>query len=688
MKNLTSQSRLDSLLSSDSVGVAPKKRSSLKLRIGWVVVGFLSLALCLVQLTLAQTAAQTASALPHLVRFGGTVKDLNGGALPGVVGVTFALYSEPTGGAPLWLETQNVAADGNGHFSVLLGSTKSEGLPEQLFTSEQAHWVGVQVTGQAEQPRVLLVSAPYALKAGDAETIGGLPPSAFVLAAPGGTSGSGSGSPSPTQNPGANIGGSGTQNYIPIWTDSSGDLGNSILFQLSGTNIGIGTTTPAATLDVNGSVISRGPLQLPSTGTATASKGFNSEPFSLQGSSFNGSKAIGPLFQWQTEPSGNNTTSAAGTLNLLYGNGSGSPAETGLNIASTGLITFTTAQTFPNTISGITAGTGITVSGTKGTPTVSINTSFANQYYPQLAAANIFTKSQTVTGNLTLNGTGNGIVFPDGTKQTTAATGGGGGTITGVTAGTDLTGGGTSGTVTLNLDTTKVPQLGTANTFTGNQNITGNLAATGSVSGAAATFTGLVTEAGALLPAIGTATASQAFNSQPFDSVTSVFNSTGGAAQNQDFRWLAEPVGNNTSSPSGKLDLLFGANGTTPTETGLSVASNGQITFATGQTFPGGGGTVTSVGSGLGLKGGPITTSGTLTIDTTVVAQLGAANTFAANQTVNGTINATSSGLPDTIVGINTSTKAQQRRQREPRLVSTATRNPLVAWAYLERHSP
>jgi hypothetical protein len=42
----------------------------------------------------------------------------------------------------------------------------------------------------------------------------------------------------------------------------------------------------------------------------------------------------------------------------------------------------------------------------------------------------------------------------------------GGGTITGVTAGADLTGGGTSGNVTLNLDTTKVPQLNGANTFT------------------------------------------------------------------------------------------------------------------------------------------------------------------------------------------------------------------------------
>jgi len=59
----------------------------------------------------------------------------------------------------------------------------------------------------------------------------------------------------------------------------------------------------------------------------------------------------------------------------------------------------------------------------------------------------------------------------------------GGGTITGVTAGTDLTGGGTSGNVTLNLDTTKVPQLNANNSFTGNQSVTGNLSATGNLTG-------------------------------------------------------------------------------------------------------------------------------------------------------------------------------------------------------------
>src|SRR5208283_5712268 len=156
----------------------------MKPHIGRVVVGFLSLALSVVQLTFAQLPTETASALPRLVRFSGVAKDLNGNPLTGVVGITFALYTEQTGGAPLWLETQNVTADSNGHYTTLLGSTKPAGLPADLFTTEQARWVGVQISGQTEQPRVLLVSAPYALKAGDAETIGGLPPSAFVKAPP------------------------------------------------------------------------------------------------------------------------------------------------------------------------------------------------------------------------------------------------------------------------------------------------------------------------------------------------------------------------------------------------------------------------------------------------------------------------------------------------------------------------
>ena len=350
------------------------------------------------------------SALPRLVRFSGTAKDTGGNPVTGVTGITFALYAEQTGGAPLWTETQNVQAGAGGHYTALLGAAKSEGLPADLFTAEQAHWVGVSIEGQAEQPRILLVSAPYALKAGDAETLGGLPPSAFLLAAA--PSPSGHAPESPNASPAAAsavtpaVSGTGTADYIPIWTDSSGNLNNSAMFQsgAGGTGkIGINTTTPATTLDVEGGGTIRGPLSLPAIGLATATAGQNSQPLTFATSVFDSgtSAAINENFQWQAEPVGNDTSHDSGTLNLLFGGRKSTPAETGLSIASNGQIAFAAGQTFPGT-----------------------------------------------------------------------------GTITGVTAGTDLTGGGAAGNITLNLDTTKVPQLATKNTFTANQTVDGKVTAT------------------------------------------------------------------------------------------------------------------------------------------------------------------------------------------------------------------
>ena len=125
-------------------------------------------------------AGSNAGSVPHLVKFSGTVRDDQGRPQTGIVGVTFSLYKDQDGGAPLWLETQNVQADANGHYTVMLGVTNSEGLPMDFFTSNEARWVGVHPQGQSEQPRILLVSTPYALKAADADTLGGKPASAFL----------------------------------------------------------------------------------------------------------------------------------------------------------------------------------------------------------------------------------------------------------------------------------------------------------------------------------------------------------------------------------------------------------------------------------------------------------------------------------------------------------------------------
>ena len=435
----------------------------MKLRVACVVVGFLLSVLSTVAQT---TASSTASAQvpPPLIQLSNVAADERGNTLSGVVSITFSLYTGQQGGEPLWTETQNnIQLDATGHYSVQLGVTKPAGVPTALFVTGAARWLGVRIEEQAEQPRVLLLSVPYALKAGDAATIGGLPPSAFLLAAPGtapadSTPTTTSAAEPSAPPPAGTVTGSGTIDFIPLWTSSS-NIGNSVLFQ-SGTGstakIGINTNTPDATLDVKGGTNLEGLLTLPATGTATASTGRTSQAQNFVASSYNSgtAAAVNQTFQWRAEPLGNDTATPSGALSLLFSSGTASPAETGLKLSNKGLFTFATGQTFPNTgtLTGVTTGTGsgLTGGGTKGTLNLALKTCAANQVL------------QFVSGAWTCSNAGTG-------------------TITGVTAGTDLTGGGTSGSVTLSLDTTKVPQLGTANTFTANQSVTGNVTVSGSL---------------------------------------------------------------------------------------------------------------------------------------------------------------------------------------------------------------
>src|SRR5205823_5854253 len=131
--------------------------------------------------TMLQPAA---GSVPRLIKFSGVVKDATGKVMTGQLGLTLALYELQQGGSPLWVETQSVRADEQGRYTALLGAESADGLPLDLFTGGKALWLGVQpqLPGMGEQPRVLLVAVPYALKAADADTLGGRPASAYALA--------------------------------------------------------------------------------------------------------------------------------------------------------------------------------------------------------------------------------------------------------------------------------------------------------------------------------------------------------------------------------------------------------------------------------------------------------------------------------------------------------------------------
>ncbi len=202
---------------------------------------------------MAQPSSSSDSVVPAMVKFTGTLNDADGKPLTGTQGVTFLLYKEETGGAPLWMETQNVQADKSGHYTVMLGGATSHGLPADAFQGGEARWLAAQPHGQAEPARVVLASVPYAMKALDAETLGGKPASAFLQALHFDNEGAVTGGDQAQKLP-PTVHGNGVANYIPVWT-AKNIVGESAMFQ-SGSNIGIGTTSPGYTLTVVGTIAS------------------------------------------------------------------------------------------------------------------------------------------------------------------------------------------------------------------------------------------------------------------------------------------------------------------------------------------------------------------------------------------------------------------------------------------------
>ena len=387
-----------------------------------------------------QAATTSAPVVPAMVNFSGSALDAQGKPISGVAGITFFIYKDQHDGSPLWLETQNVQADVQGNYTVQLGATRPQGLPLELFTSGEARWLGVRIEGAEEQPRVLLLSVPYALKAADAQTVGGLPASAFVLAAPGGSSASNSSPAQSAENSSGPlslpaVGGSGTPNYVPLWTTSA-NLGNSILYQTgtgSSAKIGINWTTPLFTLDLNGSELVRGLFEMATLKYATASTGYNSNAINLESSAFNSGTGKATLnhFQWQAEPVGNNTSSPGATLNLLYGTDPSQPAETGLKLNDKGVFTFAPGQAFPGngTVSSVglsapssdftVSGSPVTTSGTLAlgwkvapTNTNTVNAIVKRDASGAFSAGQISAFTTASTGAVTGTNTGSSALGP------------------------------------------------------------------------------------------------------------------------------------------------------------------------------------------------------------------------------------------------------------------------------------
>lgn len=372
--------------------------------------------------------SSTVSVVPHVIKYSGTLPQAPSAA--SVVEVKFALYATQSGGEPLWTETQQVALDPQSHYAVLLGAATPDGLPDALFSSGAAQWLGVTLSGQPEAPRSLLSANAYALKAVDAETLSGHPISDFKLA----TSGKGkpdtaaitqltntngivltNGGTGPTVGIGLDLTYLGQQATAccallkanNAFTGNQSITGNLLSSGTFTTLNGASKIAAGAAVDIayangvytisldgnQGEAFGNGlwaQLAAPNTfkaqqtlgalGAATTGGGFNSNALKFAASVYSSTSATAEAvnFLWQVEPSGNDTASASGSLNLLSSLGAAAPAETGFKIANSGTVTFANGQAFP------------------GVPTNSGN--------------NTFTGNQVINGTDTINGSsaGNG----------------------------------------------------------------------------------------------------------------------------------------------------------------------------------------------------------------------------------------------------------------------------------------
>ena len=185
--------------------------------------------------------------VPKVMWYSGVFRPVTTQPIAPVEQVTVAVYRDRDGGDVLWQETQNVAMDAGGRYNLLMGSTNPDGLPADLFTSGEARWIGITFNrpGEVEQPRIPMASVPYALKAADADTLGGLPASAYLRAdtsKSASTDGLSSQGSAPAVSSDISVLTAGTPGYLGLFTDSA-NLGNSVLFQ-SGNAVVLGGTVP------------------------------------------------------------------------------------------------------------------------------------------------------------------------------------------------------------------------------------------------------------------------------------------------------------------------------------------------------------------------------------------------------------------------------------------------------------
>ncbi len=391
-------------------------------------------------------APALAAAYPGYINYQGKLGDPSGNPLTGIYSFRFRFYSQATGGTLLATDATYNGANAitvtNGLYSVQIGSLTAGGLSEQVFLTPET-WLEVDVNAgttyvgaETLAPRERLAAVPYAFRSVNSEKLGiGVAIATFTAAGnldlPYGLTAS-TGSFTNTAgfsiltSSGINVSGgvyatffsgngaglSGISSVESNTFISSKTFTAAVGLATAGGSVGIGTTSPATLLDVNGA--------------AQFGAGVTKSTFTATGALNLADNAAITL----TGPTAYFSSGSSVTASAFFGNGAGLSG-----ISSVESNTFTSSKTFTADVGLATAGGSVGIGTTS--PATLLDVNGAAQFGAGVTKST-FTASpggatyalqlssgMTIAGGGPINLTPNSFIrFGDGTTQTTAGASG------------------------------------------------------------------------------------------------------------------------------------------------------------------------------------------------------------------------------------------------------------------------